>query len=348
MVLTVHTAFSASAPFPSNDTQKLTPQVGISLLNEVRIWLEARDTRIEIPIKSYRRQELLAYLATQAPTREQRISSGRILTDVFEHNAPRADVDNLRTLFQKHTQLLRKEINTVAKEAGWSQVRLFCHEKVDNSATKWWLAPECHVVDLTAIKKLHEQMQKARDQGEASNTVLKEAGEQLMQIYQSGRGDYLERHLLQQEFGDAEWVRAPFTEYRDMYLQALWDVAILEHRECLQPEISEQERLRKARRAAALYRQYALHAPKHRDLDMNARKSWRQSERALRGFLRLCQWMQNAQGADEGYSLYELLMKEEYPEWKPNIKTVELLKAVRQLTGQQPLRLDMLEMPKLS
>ncbi|MBV9228897.1 MAG: hypothetical protein JOZ18_06260, partial [Chloroflexi bacterium] len=89
--------------------QETTVQICISLLGEMQVWLEMNGEKVEFPLKSHRRQELLAYIATMAPERSKRISSGRILTDVFEHIAPGADVANLRLLFQKHTQLLRKE-----------------------------------------------------------------------------------------------------------------------------------------------------------------------------------------------------------------------------------------------
>src|SRR2546430_557358 len=78
-------------------------QICISLLGEMKTWLDIDGKQIELPIKSNRRQELLAYLATLAPERSKRVASGRILTDVFEHIAPTADVSNLRLLFQKHT-----------------------------------------------------------------------------------------------------------------------------------------------------------------------------------------------------------------------------------------------------
>src|SRR5581483_8663071 len=286
-------------------------------------WLEMNGSRVEVPVKSQRRQELLAYIATNAPERGKRVTSGRILTDVFEHIAPRADVDNLRGLFQKHTQLLRKEINEVAEKANFPRVRLFQYEKVDNSSTKWWLSEECKVVDLSAVRLLHEQMEAIKEVEEAGAASLRVASDQLISLYQSYQGDYLEKHLLDDMLCDADWVQVPFTEYRDMYLQALWDAAICEHTLSIKPDITEQERYRSAKRAATLYKTYALHAPRYRQFDLNARKSKRQSERALRGCQRMCMWFMDAQAADDCYSLYEKLMTEEFPEWKPAAKTVE-------------------------
>lgn len=320
-------------------------RVCISLLGELQLWLEMNGTRVSVPIKSHRRQELLAYLAAIAPERQDRVSSGRILTDVFEHIAPGADVDNLRGLFQKHTQLLRKEVNEVAQSANFPKVQLFQFEKVDNSSTKWWLAKECKVVDLAAITECYEQMEVAKEAGEPTEGRLEDACNQLIRIYQSYQGDFLEKHLEQDEFYDADWIRIPFTRYRDMYLQALWDAALLEHTRAMLTTITNQERYRYAKRAASLYRMYALHAPKNPDLDLNAKKNRRQSERALRGYLRMCLWLKDGQGADDCYALYERIMKEEVSDWKPMAATVELLRMVRQQTGQQ---IPMLSLHQLS
>lgn len=309
-------------------------RVCISLLGEARVWLEGNGQRVDVPIRSHRRQELLAYIATLAPERSRRVSSGRILMDVFEHIAPRADADNLRGLFQKHTQLLRKEINEVAQQAGLSKVRLFQHEKVDNSSTKWWLAEECQVVDLLTVQTLYSAMEAAQEQGAAGTADLQKTSDQLIRFYQSCEGDYLEKHLQADEFIDAEWIRIPFTEYREMYLQALWNAAILAHTASMQTTYAERQRYEYAQRAKILYKTYALHAPRQRNFDLNARKSRRQSERALRGCLRMCQWLMDAQMADGVYASYERLMAHEFPEWKPAVSTVEILRAVRQNTGQ--------------
>ncbi len=331
-------------PHPTGH-QATGAQFCISLLGEIRIWLEQSGTQVAVPIKSHRRLELLAYIATVAPERAKRVSSGRILTDVFEHIAPRADVDNLRNLFQKHVQLLRKEVNETAQQAGFPKMKLFQYEKVDNSSTKWWLSEECRVVDLPIVRFLHEQVEAAREQ-EAASTELDTASDQLIRFYQSFQGDYLEQHLLTEEFGDAEWAQVPFTEYREMYLQALWEAAVLAHSNSMQINLTDQQRYKYARRAALLYKTYALHSPKHRDLDLNAKKSRRQSERALRGYLRMCRWLMDAQGADEVYSTYEGLMAQEFPEWKPNISTVEILRTIRQHTGESPLLRGQLEPPE--
>ena len=327
-----------AARYPNQKTM-----VYISLLGEMKVWLEMNGTRVEVPVKSHRRQELLAYIATLAPERPKRVSSGRILTDVFEHIAPRADVDNLRGLFQKHTQLLRKEINEVAQEAGFTKVKLFQYEKVDNSSTKWWLSDECRVVDLASLRLLHEQIEAAEEKGLEGAEELDRACAQLITLYQS---DYLEKHLVSGEFGDTDWVRVPFTEYRDMYLQALWDAAISQHTASIQLNLTEQQRYKSAKRASLLYRAYALHAPKNRNFDLNARKRKRQSERALRGHLRMCHWLMDAQTADGTYSAYEKLMSEEFPEWKPNATTVDILRVIRQHSSESLLRRDRLETPE--
>lgn len=332
-------------PHPTG-SQEIGTQICISLLGEMRIWLEKDGTQIELPIKSHRRLELLAYIATVAPERSRRVSSGRILTDVFEHIAPRADADNLRNLFQKHVQLLRKEVNEIAQQVGLPKMRIFQYEKVDNSSTKWWLSEECRVVDLPIVRFLYEQVEAAREQGMAATTELDIASDQLIRFYQTFRGDYLERHLLTEEFGDAEWACMPFTEYREMYLQALWEAALLAHSNSMQLTLTDQQRYKYAKRASLLYKTYALHSPKHRDLDLNAKKSRRQSERALRGYLRICRWLMDAQGADEGYSAYENLMAQEFPEWKPNVSTIEILRAIRQHTGENPFLRGQLEPPE--
>jgi hypothetical protein len=314
--------------------QETTVQICISLLGEMQVWLEMNGEKIEIPLKSHRRQELLAYIATMAPERSKRISSGRILTDVFEHIAPGADVANLRLLFQKHTQLLRKEMNEVAQEAGFPKVKLFQYEKIDNSSTKWWLSEECKVVDLEEMRRLSEQMEAAEEKGVDGIVDLDAVCNQLIRLYQSYKGDYLEEHLLNDEFGDADWARVPFTKYRDMYLQALWNAATLHHTMSMQANLAEQERYKSAKRASILYRAYALHSPKNRRFDLNARKSRRQSERALRGHLRMCSWLMDAQTADGTYSAYEKLMAEEFPEWRPSASTVDILRLIRQHSSE--------------
>ncbi len=330
--LTHTVAPTTNRQFPMYAAQNTEQYVCISLFGEVRIWLEREDTQVVVPIRSYRRQELLAYIATLAPSREQRVSSDCIITDVFEHIAPKSDVENLRGLFQKHTQLLRKELNEVAGEMNFPPVRLFQFEKVDNSSTKWWLSNECKIVDLTAVRLAHERIEAIKEEGNENPDLLKASCEQLIRLYQSYQGDYLEKHLVQYDFGDTTWIRDPFTHYRDMYLQALWDAAVAEHNRLLTP-LSDQDRYRSAKKAASLYRAYALYAPKNRNFAINVKKNVRQSERAIRGYLRICCWLMDAQAADNGYALYEYLMRREYPEWRPDKKTIELLQAIRQQSG---------------
>jgi hypothetical protein len=338
-------------PSSSSHNHSLTRPISgtricISLLGEMKIWLEMGGTQVEVFIKSHRRQELLAYIATMAPDRSKKVSSSRILTDVFEHIAPRADADNLRSLFQKHTQILRKEINQIAQEAGFPKLKLFQHEKVDNSSTKWWLSDECRVVDLSSIKLLYEKIEAAEEKGLEEAETLDLTCNQLIRLYQSYKGDYLEAHLLGYEFGDADWARVPFTEYRDMYLRALWDAAISQHSMSMQVSIPDLQRYKHAKRASLLYRTYALRAPSNRQFDLNARKSKRQSERALRGHLRMCRWLMDAQTADGTYSTYEKLMAKEFPDWKPNPHTIEILRAIRQHTGESMSLGETLEPPE--
>jgi hypothetical protein len=321
-------------------------QVCISLLGEMKMWLDIDGKQIELPIKSNRRQELFAYIATLAPDRSKRVSSGRIITDVFEHIAPTSDVSNLRLLFQKHTQLLRKEINELASQADIPKLPLFQYEKIDNKSTKWWLSAECKVVDLEELQHLYEQMEAAEEQPGENASTLEALCMQLINLYQSYQGDYLEQHVLNDEFGDAEWVRVPFTEYKEMYLRAIWNVSLLHHTLSMRPAISDQQRYKSAKKALQYYKLYALYAPKHRRFDINARKSRRQSERALRGHLRMCRWLMDAQTADGTYSAYEKLMSEEYPEWKPNASTIEILRVIRQQSDEHILTFDQLEPPE--
>jgi hypothetical protein len=326
--------------------QETGVKVCISLLGEVRVWLEMNGIQREFPIKSHRRQELLAYIATMAPERSMRVSSGRIITDVFEHTAPGADVANLRLLFQKHTQLLRKEINEVAQEAGFPKIKLFQHEKIDNSSTKWWLSEECSVVDLQALRRLNDQMEYAEEKAAEDPTNLDRICDQLIRLYQSCKGDYLEKHLMSDEFGDADWVRVPFTEYRDIYLRALWNAAILYHTISMRGDTLDKERYRSVKKAAIFYKTYALYYPRNRRYELNPRKSRRQSERALRGHLRMCRWLMDAQMADGTYSAYERLMAEEFPEWKPSANTIDILRLIRQHSGESVLNQDQLEPPE--
>jgi hypothetical protein len=99
--------------------------------------------------------------------------------------------------------------------------------------------------------------------------------------------------------------------------------------------LSDQERYRCAKKAATLYKAYALYAPRHRRFIVNPKKNMRGSERALRGYLRVCCWLMDTQAADDGYALYERLMREEFPEWKPDQNTIDLLQAVRQQSNQK-------------
>jgi hypothetical protein len=255
-------------------------------------------------------------------------------------------VDNLRNLFQKHVQLLRKEINDAAQQAGLPKMKIFQYEKAGNSSTKWWLSEECKVVDLPAVKLLHERIEAAHEQGATADIELDMVSNELIRLYQSYRGDYLEQHLLTEDFGDADWARVPFTEYREMYLQALWEAAILAHTSSMRIDLTDQQRYKYAKRAAALYKMYALHAPKHRDLDLNAKKSKRQSERAMRGYLRICRWLMDAQAADGAYIEYETLMTQEFPEWKPVSATIDILRVIRQHSGENHLLRGLLEPPE--
>lgn len=318
--------------------------ISLSLLGEMRVWLEQKGEYIAVPIKSCHGLELLAYMATQAPTRASSVSQSRILAEVFEHSWPRADHQSLRHVFLKYTHALYREVNKIAQDVGLPEVTLFDSEKIAGGATRWWLSDAWKVEDLVPVRHLHAQMEAAREQGATGVAALTSAAYRLIRLYQSYQGDFLEKYLAHGAFGDATWARGPFTMYRDMYLQALWNAAVIEHNASMRLSATERERSGSARRAASLYRTYALYAPKHRQFNLNAHRSRRQSERALRGFLRMCFWLADPLSAGEVYTAYAQLMAVEYPEWMPEQDTLDILRAVgrpngallKQLTPSEP------------
>jgi hypothetical protein len=322
---------SSSLPAPTHAEKSSTTasdvKLCISLLGEMKIWIEHNDERISVSLENNQLQ-LLAYIASMAPVREKAVSSSRILSDVFSHTWPQVDTHTLSQSLEREVQLLHKEVNEVTQSVGVPPVALLKCEKFGNGSTKWWLSNEWSLVDLAAMKSLFEQMEGARELGEAGVLVLKSAADQLIELYQSYRGDYLEKCLLQEEFSNADWVRRPFTEYRDMYLQALWDAAAIEYNASVQLNLPEDQRARSAKRAALLYKTYALHMLKNQHLDLHPEKNKRQSERALRGFLRVCRWSADVQAAESVYSAYMELMVEQFPGWQPSQQTIDILRAM--------------------
>lgn len=322
---------SAALPqVEEHSSQATRAQFYISLMGEMRVWFEEDGVQHVIPFKSARRRALLAYVATLAPARSRRIASSRILTDVFEQPGPATN--QLYDLLRKQIALLHEEINEPAREAGYADMPIFECEKA--GVTQWWLSQDWCRVDLPGLEHLHERLESVKEQGVIGNRGLDAVSTELIQLYQSYSGDYLERHLASPQFREAHWLRRPFTEYREMYLEALWDAATLAHDACMQMTFTRQQRYSYAQRAAKLYSSYALHAAKHHDLDLKRHKNLRQSERAIRGYLRMCRWFMDAPAAERIYAAYAKSMAREIPGWQPAPTTVEILRAVREHSGE--------------
>jgi len=319
----------------------------ISLLGEVSVVVRNPETgqQMEVPMqRSPIRRELLAYVAWQ---RGKTIKRDKLLHDIFERelsdDEKLDEIDRVSQNFNKHTQLLRNDINAVAKQVGLPRLLVLEH------ATDWWLAKYCRVVDLDIIDSEYSIIERAVREGNLESPVVRTACDRLIDVYRER--DFLQKHVGDHEFEPwvQSWVRDPFTSYRDYFLAALWYRAEIERitGEHLVAEGEAQQSQQRScfERAASLYERYALYAPKTRfDKKVYGREPGvriSQSERALRRCIDMYSLTNNTQAVDKVYEEYKKLMRSIFPSgvaWKPSQETVMVLEEAKAQTRAHRFR----------
>jgi hypothetical protein len=327
--------------------EEVAVYLSISLLGEVSVVVCNPETgrRMEVPMqRSPRRRELLAYVAWQ---RGKTVKRDKLLHDIFERDLPeddeRDDIERVSQNFNKHTQLLRNDINSVAGQLGLPRLMVLEH------ATDWWLAKYCKVVDLDAIDAEYSIIERAVREGNLETPAVREACDRLIEAYRDR--DFLQKHVQDHEFEPwtQSWVRDPFTSYRDYFLAALWYRAEIERisgeRLAAEGETLQARQRACFERAASLYERYALYAPKTRfDKKVYGREPGvriSQSERALRRCIDMYSLTNNTQAVDTVYEEYKKLMRSVFPSgvaWKPSPETVVVLEEARAQTREHRFR----------
>lgn len=336
------------------------PLLSIRLLKEVSLILHGpQDKDYVIPLTTHaKRVQLLAYIACR---RGELIDRDKILEQVFGWNLPDEDAteDKLSERFDSHKKLLRRKIREVVAEqinkpAGTNLIDPDIDPFVSDSHF-WGLSGICRVDDLEAIETEYKVISEARKEGKLIEEVplaVKKACERLIEAYS---GDFLENVIKKHpdEFsafqGRSSWVRKPFTQYRDYYLDALWYAAEYEGQQAQrfvdagedseeEERISYQERIG---RAALLYQMYAMYACNSKTdtkvtFGTNGTVGERigMSERALRRCVVLLGTLGKTDLVNQIWSAYTTLMKTMSGQrWVPSKETVADVEAARAQTN---------------
>ena len=318
-----------------------SPVISIRLLGGIGVWINVPggDPVAVTIAENIKKYEMLAYIAWK---QGEPIEREKLMEQVFgwrlrdEYATP----DKLGDRFDSTRKALKKEImkkiervNTLAgKVVVDPGTDLFSH----NTTGFWQLTTVCRVEDLALVDASVRVIEQARKEGILAQTVPLEVKEAAEQILASYKGDFLsaiiKRHA--QVFtsweGKISWVRKPFTQYRDAYLEALW---VLGQYYANQAQESP-SRAELCAKAAGFYGDYARYACNSR-LDLKV--SWGQSvgervgmsEYALRRAIGLLGEAGMTEDMLRLWTEYSLQMRKMSDgKWRPSQETLDAIEAV--------------------
>jgi hypothetical protein len=323
------------------------PPISILLLKEMSVEVQnERGERRSVPLRRKRREdgryterELLAYLAA---FRGKPVARDKLLEAIFGYGLSdeKYSLTNLTNHFNKCTQFLRQDINKVAKELGIGELTIIACDR-----DEWrLLTDECRVVDLAEVQRLSAVLDGVSGEGFLQPDV-QEACQALLDVY---RGDFLEGYVedIVRAGGDDwvdNWMREPYTAYRDIYFLASWYRAeFWRVKGYLCTGASEAERALQRNwyeMAAKLYRDYALHVLTNFTnesamlFDLKIKQRVSQGERALRACLDMYTMTGNTQAGDAAYRTFVARMEAlTQGKWKPHANTIQAWNKLKEQT----------------
>lgn len=306
-----------------------------------------------------KRVQLLAYIAWR---RGELIHRDKVLEHVFGWGLSDEDAteDKLSERFEPHKKLLRKKIREVVieqinKPAGVQRIDPNILDPFVSDSGFRGLSHICRVEDIETLETNHKVIALARKDGKLIDEIpeyVREACEQIILEYPGG---FLESLIKKYpgEFrpwqGRSSWVRKPFTQYRDYYLDALWYAAEYEWRMGLRygenGEDMGEANLRKQQeyfgRSAQRFQTYAMYACNSR---FDAKVTFGphgeygerigMSERALRRCVVLLGAINRTDLINQVWSAYVTQMKSiSDHRWQPSKETQDDVQAARAQTS---------------
>jgi hypothetical protein len=246
----------------------------LRVFGEIVLALQRGGEEIPVSLGTYpKRQELLAYLAWH----RQGVPRDQLLEEVFGHGQPdeEAHTQRLSERFDSHRKILRRRVREALIAQGVLTEREALPAALDPFASEggiWRLASGCQVIDLDMIQGSYGVLTQARKEGRLVQEVPREVMRACEELLAAYRGDflasYIQRYpeLVQPWEGRSSWIRKPFTQGRDWYLEALWWLGEAEWREGLTfgspppSELALRQQRQSFARAAQCYADYALAA----------------------------------------------------------------------------------------
>jgi hypothetical protein len=340
------------------------PHVRLRVFNEVVLaLLNEGDEEIPVPLGNYpKRQEMLAYLAWH----RSGIPRDRFLEEVFGHGIPdeEASTEKLGERFDSHRKLLRRRLRAVLSAHGALTAQGALPAEFDPFVSEggiWRLAPSCRVVDLEVIEHCYSVIAQARRAGRLVQEVpgeVRQACEELLAAYPGDfLASYIQRYpeLVEPWEGRSSWIRKPFTQGRDWYLEALWWLGEAEWREGLTfggpplGELALRQQRQSFARAAQRYADYALSACATRfdskvSFGSGSEPGERvlMSERALRRAVLLWGSLSQTGQVDQLWRAYWSQMRKiSDRRWEPRRETLADLETARAQTNAYRLALQL-------
>lgn len=346
----------ASGPLPSSD-----PLISLRLLKDVSMTINVPgDGHIVVPLTlNAKRVQLLAYIAWR---RGELIDRDKILEHVFGWGLSDEDAteDKLTERFESHKKLLRRKLReVVVKQVNNPAGREIISPDLDpfvSDSGFWGLSDICRVEDLEAIEANYKVISLARKDGMLIDEIpeyVKDACEQVITNY---AGDFLESLIRKypSEFrawqGRSSWVRKPYTQYRDYYLDALWYSAEYDWRmgqryaddgDMETKEANQRKQQEYFGRAAQKYQSYAMYACNSK-FDAKATfgahgqfgERIGMSERALRRCVVLLGAIGRTDLVNQVWSAYYTQMKSVSDQrWQPSKETQDDVQAAKAQTS---------------
>ncbi|GAC1343476.1 MAG: hypothetical protein NVSMB27_03470 [Ktedonobacteraceae bacterium] len=306
-----------------------------------------------------KRVQLLAYIAWR---RGELIDRDKILEHIFGWGLSDEDAteDKLSERFESHKKLLRRKIREVVveqvnKPAGREVIDPDLDPFVSDSGF-WGLSDICRVDDIEGIEANYKVISFARKDGRLVDVIPEYVHEACERLIASYSGDFLESLIKKypSEFrswqGRSSWVRKPYTQYRDYYLDALWYAAEYEWHMGQRSaddgnagveEANQGKQQEYFGRAAQKYQSYAMYACNSK-FDTKATfgvhgevgERVGMSERALRRSVVLLGAIGRTDLVNQVWSAYYTQMKNISDQrWQPSKETQADVQAAREQTG---------------
>jgi hypothetical protein len=284
---------------------------------------------IEIHFLNTHHFELVVYIATR--TRSGRwITTQDILRDVYDCDEDASDEEQRRAknLFHRHLVEIRKHVAERLQGAGLPNEDLFERKRTNHSM--WRLSAWCQVDDLTVLDRCRRLLTSLKKQEDVDEALLKAICQEVHVLY---TGDFLATH---RRLGQVRvWAEVPLRESALTFLEALRYLAN-EARQAGEAEGQEEAVRHHQQREAQLWSEYALccartlyDVPVLDQTTMSKR-----GEQSLRRCMELHIRIKDPLAAVDVYLMFEKVMLDEDPAWKPEPSTLEVWQRVLRELGE--------------